>query len=407
MKPHSFTRNTFNLLCALFVFNFCAEQPIVSNVSYKLKVDTLLINNLNISSYSVPPNLAINERLYLGQKDGLNIPYSFIKIASSSAWDYYNDSTVYIDSVQFKLYCADSLQSQNFGTLQLYFSPDSHFNENLSTYLDFEDFSVNDWHYLGNPSIHNKSDTANVYTHSELIWDVDSLMYLLADSGTTRTFAIKLSNDHSNYVELFSEEATTGEKDPKIVMSYRKTNMTSSDSITIDTLSNTIFSSADLSIFDPTELQNLQDRPVISNGTGKRLYLMFPFGTNSLKPGSIIRSANLIMPIDSSKISNDFSITIDPILNDSFIEIDTLSFFPEDPFENVGYPYRLSNTPDSLEYVVSLKNILQNIFLGNINNFGFKIVSEEKNHPFDSVWFLLNDTLRLPKIEIIYVFSEE
>ena len=79
-------------------------------------------------------------------------------------------------------------------------------------------------------------------------------MYLLSDSGTTRTFAIKYPNNDSNYIELFSEEATTGDKDPKIVMSYRKTNMSSSDSTTIDTLSTSIFSSADLSIFDPTGL---------------------------------------------------------------------------------------------------------------------------------------------------------
>ncbi len=407
MKPHAFISNTFNLLFALFVFNCCSEQPIVSNIQSKLKVDTLLINNLNITSYSVPPNLAINERLYLGVKDGLNIPFSFIKINSSGVWDYYNDSTVSIDSVQFKLYCTDSLQSQNLETLQLYFSPDSHFNENLSTYLDFEDFSFNDWHYLGNPSIYNKSDTANVYAHSELIWNVDSLMHLLSDSGTTRTFAIKFSDNDSNYIELFSEEATTGDKDPKIVISYRKNNISSSDSATVDTLSNIIFSSADLSIFDPTELPNSQDRPVLSNGAGKRLYLMFAFETSSLKSGSIVRSANLIMPIDSFKISNDFGISIDPILNDSLTDIDTVSFFAEDPFENFGYPYRVSNTPDSLRYVVSVKNILQNIFLGNIDNFGFKIVSEEKNYPFDSVWFLLNDSLSLPKIEIIYVFSED
>ena len=68
----------------------------------------------------------------------------------------------------------------------------------------------------------HKSDTSNVYTHSELVWDVDSLMYLLSDSGITRTFVIKYPNNDSNYIELFSEEATTGDKDPKIVMSYRK-----------------------------------------------------------------------------------------------------------------------------------------------------------------------------------------
>ena len=143
MKPHLSFSNIFNFLCVIFVFNYCTEQPIRSEIQSNLKVETLLINNLNISSYSIPPNLASNERLYLGVKDGLNIPFSFIKISSSNFWDYYNDSTVIIDSVKFKLYYADSLQSPNIENLQLYFSPDSHFNENLSTYLDFQDFSTN------------------------------------------------------------------------------------------------------------------------------------------------------------------------------------------------------------------------------------------------------------------------
>ena len=407
MKPHLFFRNIFTFVCTIFVFNNCTEQPITSSIQSNLKVETLLINNLNLSTYSIPPNLAINERLYLGAKDGLNIPFSFIKISSSNVWDYYNDSTVIIDSVQFKLYCADSLQGSNIGTLQLYFSPDSHFNENSSTYLDFEEFSINEWYYLGNPNIYHKIDTSNVYSHSELVWDVDSLMYLLSDSGTTRTFAIKYPINDSYYIELFSEEATTGDKDPKVVMYYRKTNTISSDSTTIDTSSNSIFSSADLSIFDPTGLPNFQNRFEISSGAGKRLRLMFPFNTNSLKPGSIIRSANLIIPIDSSSLSKDFNIVIDPILNDSLINIDTANYFIEDPFENMGYPYRLSSTPDSLEYVASIRNILQNILLGNFKNNGFKIVSEEKNYTFDFIWFLLNDTLKAPKIEITYVYNED
>ena len=96
MKPHLSLRNIFNFLFVFFFFNYCTEQPISSSIKSNLKVDTLLINNLNISSYSIPPNLAINERLYLGVKDGLNIPFSFIKISSSNIWDYYNDSTVII-----------------------------------------------------------------------------------------------------------------------------------------------------------------------------------------------------------------------------------------------------------------------------------------------------------------------
>ena len=87
----------------------------------------------------------------------------------------------------------------------------------------------------------------------------------------------------------------------------------------------------------------------------------------------------MVIPIDSSEFSNDFKLIIDPIQDDSSFSLDSANSFTEDPFEGVGYPYRLSNSPDSLEFLISMKNILQNISLGNIKNNGFKIVSEEKN----------------------------
>ena len=74
-------------------------------------------------------------------------------------------------------------------------------------------------------------------------------------------------------------------------------------------------------------------------------------------------------------------------MSDSLTIIDNIGIFAEDPYVGIGYPYRLSNESDSLHYIVSIKNILQNIILGNSYNYGFKIVSDEKNDPFDSIWF--------------------
>ena len=51
--------------------------------------------------------------------------------------------------------------------------------------------------------------------------------------------------------------------------------------------------------------------------------------------------------------------------------------------------------------------MLQNIILENENNNGFKIVSEEKNYPFDSILFLSNDSSKSSIIEIIYIYNEE
>jgi len=406
MKPHLFFHHKVNLLFILLIYVCCTEQPIESDFESNLIIKTLSINNLNISNYSVPPNLSTNERLYIGEKNGIQIPFSFIKIGSSNYWSYFNDSTVTLDSVQFKLYFNDSLKSSDLGPLELYFSPDSHFNENLSTYLDYEGFSISGWYALGAPMVLDKTDSSDSYTHSELVWGIDSLMSLLSDSGITRTFALKFANSDSNFIELFSEEASIEEKDPKVVLYYRRTSTSSSDSIIIDTLSNSIYSSADLSIFDPRNVENILSPISLSNGVGERVLLTFPFNASSLQYGSVIRSANLIMPIASANISEDYYIIIDPIENDSLNNIDSTNDFSEDPYTGIGYPYRLSNMPDSTEYIVSIKNILQNIILGNKNNYGFKIVSEEKNNPFDSILFLSNDSLTSPRIEIIYIYNE-
>ena len=407
MNFHSSFRNKISISFIFFIVICCTEQAIDSDFESSLIIDTLTIKNLNISNYSVAPNLATNERLYVGEKNGIQIPFSFIKIGSSSFWSYYSDSTIAIDSVQFKLYFDDSLKKSDLGPLKLYFSPDSHFNENLSTYLDYEGFSLSDWYALGDPMVLEKTDSSDSYIHSELIWRIDSLMSLLSDSGVTRTFALKFANSDSNFMELFSEEASIEEKDPKVVLFYRRTSMSATDSIIFDTLSSSIYSSADLSIFDPRNVENSLNFTSLSNGVGERVVLTFPFDDSSLPHGSIVRSANLIIPIALANISEVFNIIIDPIKNDSLSYFDSSNVFSEDPYIGVGYPYRLSNMPDSAEYVVSVKNMLQNITLGNENNNGFKIVSEEKNYPFDSILFLSNDSSKSSIIEIIYVYNEE
>ena len=53
-------------------------------------------------------------------------------------------------------------------------------------------------------------------------------------------------------------------------------------------------------------------------------------------------------------------------------------------------------------YVIQIKNILQNISLGNEENIGFKHVAKEKNDPFESAWFDFQNELN-PRLEIIYV----
>ena len=93
MKPHFLIRNTLITILMVMILNCCIET-LLTQILFQSQSRYIINNNLNFTSYSVPPNLGSNERLYLGEKDGINIPFSFIRIGSSFVWDYYNDSTV-------------------------------------------------------------------------------------------------------------------------------------------------------------------------------------------------------------------------------------------------------------------------------------------------------------------------
>ena len=407
--PHYFFKYLVTLIILALSFK-CTEEPIDLDLEQSLLIDTLTIKDLTLENYVVAPNLATNKKLYVGSKDGIDIPFSFIKISNSPFWPFYFDSLITIDSVFFKLYSNDSsLTSENSPIL--YFSPDSHFNENSSNYLDYVGFNTASWENIGPPSISINNDTSSIYTFTELKWRLDSLMPFLADtldSSLNRTFMIKYENNDSNFIELFSEEATVQEKDPKVVMHYRVTNTTNSntDSSIIDTLSSIIYGNGDLSIIDPTNYNESSEEMLLGNGMGKRIFLKTNISDGYFPEKVIFRKANLILPVDSTlNIPDNFNIIIDPIEIDTLISFDSLAVNVKDPYTGIGYPYRLSRDCEADKYEVSIKNFLQNILMGNEDNLGFKIVSNEENSPFDYITFMLSDSSNLPKIEIIYVYT--
>ena len=87
----------------------------------------------------------------------------------------------------------------------------------------------------------------------------------------------------------------------------------------------------------------------LSNGTGTRALIDVPFSVNSLPQGSVIRSANLILPYDSSVVNLPENLLFDPIDVDTFL-IDPEQFYYEDPFAGKGIPYTLSINPLLGEY---------------------------------------------------------
>ena len=129
---------------------------------------------------------------------------------------------------------------------------------------------------------------------------------------------------------------------------------------------------------------------------------IFQVSSDIIPAGSIIRSADLILPIDTTLSSPSYTVVLDPIETDSSA-IDSVAVYEKDPYNGIGYPYRASSDSENDLFIVSIKNILQNIALENETILGFKVVANEKNDPFESIWFDLHHSSANPRVEIIYV----
>ena len=186
---------------------------------------------------------------------------------------------------------------------------------------------------------------------------------------------------------------------------YFRQSISVNDSVVMDTSSRIIYSAGDLSILYPTIASEQTGLLNLSNGRGSRALIDVPFSENSLPQGSIIRSANLILPYDSSVINLPENLLFDPIDVDT-IAVDSEQFYYQDPFTGMGIPYALSIDPLFGEYTIPIKNILQNIILGNESNSGFKLIANERNNPFFQIPLKVGDGEPNLRLEIIYVSEE-
>ena len=77
------------LLLIILIYN-CSEDPLTSEFQNSgLGIDTLTVNSISSQNYNIAPNIGTNERLYLGSKNGLEVPVSFIQISNSLYWNYF------------------------------------------------------------------------------------------------------------------------------------------------------------------------------------------------------------------------------------------------------------------------------------------------------------------------------
>tara|TARA_B100000315_G_scaffold248103_1_gene277599 strand:- start:218 stop:1450 length:1233 start_codon:yes stop_codon:yes gene_type:complete len=410
MKILSFFPKLFWASIFTIVSWHCAkEQPIEANLSHLSVGDTTLtITDSSGYPYWIAPTIGHSDYLYFGKKNGIAASFTLVEFPEHDAWAYYHETSIYvIDSIRFILYSSDSLLQES-STPILYFKADSQFNESSSMYLDFTGFTTDDWFSQGQAVTKIVENDDSTYSTTELIWNLDSLISVLSDttdSNYVRSFALTLSNSDTSFLNLFSRDATTGGKDPKIKIYYRKTIQVNDDSSSVDTTLSTIYANKDATIIFPNEEEvGIDTISGVGLGNGMRSFLYVNFDSLSLPEGALIRSALLSIPIDTSSSIDDYWVIVDPISE----EIDT-SFigqieFESDPYSGVGLlPYTVSKKIEEGILEFEMKEFLQNVLLGHHNNYGFKITSNSSNDPFTTVFF---DQDTIPVLRILYATTD-
>ena len=397
----------FSLFIVLFVFLSCSDDPVFSDLEHSsLSLDTLSINGLDFQNYLVYPNNGSNSKLYLGKKNNIESTAIFISMETPSPVNYWailKDTNVTVDSIRLEINSEDSTLTPQ-SVPNLYFSPDSHFNENNSIYLDFENLSFSSWKSLGLPQIITNYNDSSNFMDTKLVWSIDTLkeaLYDTLDTNLVRTFSLQFPTSDSNFIELLSEEAGYQTTDPKVLIYYRFETL-SEDTTIYDTTFRTIYSASDLSILKPDQNIVPSDKIGVSNGLGLRVKMFAQIPVDSFPAGCVIKSANLFIPIDSSMSDSNYRIIIDPIESVSQY-IDSSTIYLEDPYRSYGSSYRISNFTTTDSYIISIKPYVQNVLLDNVINIGFKMVADENNNPFKSSWFDIGRLSNKPVIKIVYV----
>jgi len=113
-----FFTHTLNIGVAIIPFLFwsCSEEPISSDLTHsRLQLDTITVSNLQFENYLVYPNIGSNEKLFLGQKNNIDAPLTFIEMQTPypvNYWGYLTDSNITVDSVRLFVYSNDSLLNE-------------------------------------------------------------------------------------------------------------------------------------------------------------------------------------------------------------------------------------------------------------------------------------------------------
>jgi hypothetical protein len=384
-------------LFLLIAISGCLENTVSADLNDPgMMHDTLSISSIMGFNYQTPPQLGNSTLLYLGtDSSGFQNPFVLFIVQSSSintseTFDSLIDSTIEIDSAKFIL----TLNNDTIETgmiFDLYYFPnsgDSIFSESNSNYLNLIESELST-EYVSSGRLFQRlpDSTENIYP--TLSFNVLNIIQSFIDSSNinqNRTLLVKPKFDLSHTLSFKSSESGFAFAPQLHIFTHDTTYIDStSDSVSVDTLSHEFISTDDLSIIIPPTVSSVPGQLTLGRGLSYKGLIEISDLDSFLLPlpeQSIITKAELSFhyPIDTTQ--PNFYLQVQPV-SDTIHYEQLQGVLLEDPIEVISNILPVVNISNNGKVVLNIREYLQLIHFGYVSNYGLKLEVINTSNPFN------------------------
>ena len=381
----------------LIIISGCLENTVSADLNNPgMMHDTLSISSIMGFNYQTPPELGNSTLLYLGtDSSGFQNPFALFKVQSNSintseTFDSFLDSTVEIDSAKFILtFNNDTIETGMI--FDLYYFPnsgDSIFNESNSNYLNLIESELSS-EYVSSGRLFQRLPDSTETIYPTLSFNVLNIIQTFIDSSNinqNRTLMIKPKFDLSHTLSFKSSESGFAFAPQLHIFTHDTTYIDStSDSVSVDTLSHEFISTDDLSIIIPPTVSSVPGQLTLGRGLSYKGLIEISDLDSFLLPlpeQSIITKAELSFHYSFDTTQSNFYLQVQPV-SDTIHYEQLQGVLLEDPINVISNILPVVNISNNGKVILNIREYLQLIHFGYVSNYGLKLEVINTSNPFN------------------------
>ena len=381
----------------LVIISGCLKNTVSADLNNPgMMHDTLSISSIMGFNYQTPPELGNSTLLYLGtDSSGFQNPFALFKVQSNSintseTFDSFLDSTVEIDSAKFILtFNSDTIETGMI--FDLYYFPnsgDSIFNESNSNYLNLIESELSS-EYVSSGRLFQRLPDSTETIYPTLSFNVLNIIQTFIDSSNinqNRTLMIKPKFDLSHTLSFKSSESGFAFAPQLHIFTHDTTYIDStSDSVSVDTLSHVFISTDDLSIIIPPTVSSVPGQLTLGRGLSYKGLIEISDLDSFLLPlpeQSIITKAELSFHYSFDTTQSNFYLQVQPVADTIHYE-QLQGVLLEDPIDVISNILPVVNISNNGKVILNIREYLQLIHFGYVSNYGLKLEVINTSNPFN------------------------